>query len=134
MEPGFFNDLDRLPIYAKHWLIDWLPAPVYPLASGLLSIVGILVVFPSLFAITTILERKGLGRIQNRYGPNRVGPFGILQPAAGGLKTLFKENIVPAGTDKIVYVLAPVMLLVSTILVYAVLPIGRNMVALDLDA
>src|SRR6185436_385971 len=109
-------------------------APMIPLVSVLLSIIPILVIFPSLFAVTTILERKGLGRIQNRYGPNRVGPFGILQPAADGLKTLFKENIIPAGTDKIVYVLAPVMLLVSTILLYAVLPVGRNMVALDLDA
>jgi NADH-quinone oxidoreductase subunit H len=134
MDPGFFSDLDRLPIYAKHWLIDWLPAPIYPVASVLVSIVGILIVFPSLFALTTILERKGLGRIQNRYGPNRVGPFGILQPAADGLKTIFKENIVPQGADKIVYVLAPVLLIVSTFLLYSVLPIGRNMVALDLDA
>jgi NADH-quinone oxidoreductase subunit H len=100
----------------------------------LLSIIAILIIFPSLFAITTILERKGLGRIQNRYGPNRVGPFGILQPAADGLKTIFKENIIPEGTDKIVYVLAPVLLIVSTFLLYSVLPIGRNMVALDLDA
>jgi NADH-quinone oxidoreductase subunit H len=134
MEPGFFSDLDRLPIYGKHWLIDWLPAPIYPVASVLVSIVGILIVFPSLFALTTILERKGLGRIQNRYGPNRVGPFGILQPAADGLKTIFKENIVPQGTDKIVYVLAPVLLIISTLLLYSVLPIGRNMVAIDLDA
>jgi NADH-quinone oxidoreductase subunit H len=134
MDQGFFYDLDRLPIYAKHWLIDWLPASIYPLASVLVTIVAILVVFPSLFALTTILERKGLGRIQNRYGPNRVGPFGLLQPAADGLKTIFKENIVPAGTDKVVYVLAPVLLIVSSFLLYSVLPIGRNMVALDLDA
>src|SRR5436853_7104445 len=123
MEPGFFSDLDRLPIYGKHWLIDWLPAPIYPVASVLVSIVGILVVFPSLFALTTVLERKGLGRIQNRLGPNRVGPFGFLQPAADGLKTLFKENIIPAGTDKLIYVLAPVMLIISSLLLYSVLPI-----------
>src|SRR4051812_1041185 len=134
MDDRFFHDLDQFPIYVKHWLIDWVPASIYPLASVLLGIVAILAVFPSLFALTTILERKGLGRIQNRYGPNRVGPFGILQPAADGLKTIFKENIVPEGTDKIVYVLAPVLLIVSTFLLYSVLPIGRNMVALDLDA
>jgi NADH-quinone oxidoreductase subunit H len=134
MDDRFFHDLDQLPVYAKHWAIDWLPASIYPVASVLLSIVAILIVFPSLFALTTILERKGLGRIQNRYGPNRVGPFGILQPAADGLKTIFKENIVPEGTDKIVYVLAPVLLIVSTFLLYSVLPVGRNMVALDLDA
>jgi NADH-quinone oxidoreductase subunit H len=134
MEPGFFQDLDQLPFYAKHWAVDWLPASIQPLASVLFSIVAILVIFPSLFAITTILERKGLGRIQNRYGPNRVGPFGILQPAADGLKTIFKENIIPQGTDKVVYVLAPVLLIVSTLLLYSVLPVGRNMVALDLDS
>src|ERR1041385_2270298 len=134
MDDRFFHDLDQLPVYAKHWAIDWLPASIYPVASVLLSIVAILIVFPSLFALTTILERKGLGRIQNRYGPNRVGPFGILQPAADGLKTIFKENIIPEGTDRIVYVLAPVLLIVSTFLLYSVLPVGRNMVALDLDA
>jgi len=131
---GFFHDIDQLPVTLKHTLLSWLPESIRPIASVLLSIIPILIIFPSLFALTTILERKGLGRIQNRYGPNRVGPFGILQPAADGLKTLFKENITPLGTDKIVYVLAPVMLLVSTILLYSVLPIGRNMVALDLDA
>src|SRR4051812_2199165 len=134
MDDRFFHDLDQFPIYVKHWLIDWVPASIYPLASVLVSIIAILIIFPSLFAITTILERKGLGRIQNRYGPNRVGPFGILQPAADGLKTIFKENIIPHGTDKIVYVLAPVLLIVSTFLLYSVLPAGRNMVALDLDS
>src|SRR6476620_8199076 len=103
MEPGFFRDLDQLPIYAKQWLIDWLPASVYPLASVLVSIVAILVVFPSLFALTTILERKGLGRIQNRYGPNRVGPCGILQPVADGLKTLFKESVQPRVAERVVF-------------------------------
>jgi NADH-quinone oxidoreductase subunit H len=131
---GFFHDIDQFPVTLKHNLLALLPESLRPIASVLLSIIPLLVIFPSLFALTTILERKGLGRIQNRLGPNRVGPFGLLQPAADGLKTLFKENITPVGTDKLVYVLAPVMLLVSTILLYSVLPIGRNMVALDLDA
>lgn len=135
---GFFHDIDQMPVLLKHWVLNLLsgavPGWALPIISALLSITAVLVIFPSLFAVTTILERKGLGRIQNRLGPNRVGPFGFLQPAADGLKTLFKENIVPAGTDQVVYVLAPVMLLVSTLLLYSVLPIGRNMVALDLDA
>jgi NADH-quinone oxidoreductase subunit H len=90
-------------------------------------------VFPGLFAVVTVLERKGLGRIQNRYGPNRVGPFGFLQFAADGLKTLTKEDIVPRNADKIVHFLAPLALVLPAFLVYAVLPFGRGMTMLDLD-
>jgi len=92
------------------------------------------VVFASLFAVTTILERKGLGRFQNRYGPNRVGPYGLLQPLADGLKSLTKEDIVPRSADKVVHLLAPLILVTAAFLGYAVLPIGRNMVAVNLDA
>ena len=131
-------DLDQLFVTLKHWLLDQLtnvlPASVLPVVSVLLSLVPILIVFPTLFAITTVLERKGLGRIQNRYGPNRVGPFGFLQFAADGIKALIKEDIVPRAADKIVHFLAPVMLVIPALLVYAVLPIGRNMVAVDFDA
>jgi len=94
----------------------------------------IIAVFASLFAATTILERKGLGRFQNRYGPNRVGPYGLLQPLADGLKSLTKEDIVPRSADKVVHLLAPLVLVVAAFLGYAVLPVGRNMVAIDLDA
>lgn len=131
---NIFRDLDQIFVNLKAWVLAFLPEAIQPLASIFLTITAILVVFPSLFALTTVLERKGLGRIQNRLGPNRVGPFGFLQPAADGLKTLFKENIVPHGTDKVVYILAPVVLLIATLLLYSVLPVGRNMVALDLDA
>ena len=131
-------DLDQLFVTLKHWLLDQLtnvlPASVLPVVSVLLSLVPILIVFPTLFAITTVLERKGLGRIQNRYGPNRVGPFGFLQFAADGIKALIKEDIVPRAADKLVHFLAPVMLVIPALLVYAVLPIGRNMVAVDFDA
>ena len=132
------TDLDQIFVTLKHWLlgqlVDVVPSSVLPIVSILLSLVPILMVFPMLFALTTVLERKGLGRIQNRYGPNRVGPFGFLQFAADGIKALIKEDIVPRAADKIVHFLAPVMLVIPAILVYSVLPIGRNMVAIDLDA
>src|SRR5205823_5818190 len=84
--------------------------------------------------ITTILERKGLGRIQNRYGPNRVGPCGILQPVADGLKTLFKESVQPRAAERVVFFLAPVVLVIPALLAYSVIPYGRNMVPLEMDA
>lgn len=131
-------DLDQIFVTLKHWLLgllaDVLPAPLLPVVSALISIAAIIAVFASLFALMTILERKGLGRIQNRYGPNRVGPLGLLQPAADGIKALIKEDIVPRAADKVVHLLAPVVLVVPAFLVYAVLPVGRNMVAIDLDA
>lgn len=131
-------DLDQIFVTLKHWLLgqlaEILPASVLPVVSVILSLVPILVVFPALFAITTVLERKGLGRIQNRYGPNRVGPFGFLQFAADGIKAIIKEDVVPRAADKVVHLLAPVMLVIPAVLVYAVLPVGRNMVAIDIDA
>ena len=67
------DTLDQIFVIIKHWLVGLAPSGSQPFVSALLSIIPILLVFPLLFAITTILERKGLGRIQNRYGPNRVG-------------------------------------------------------------
>src|SRR5262245_58312121 len=128
------ESIDQMFVNLKVWLVHLAPPDWQPFLSPLISIAAIIVVFASLFALTTILERKGLGRIQNRYGPNRVGPFGVLQPAADGVKALIKEDIVPRAADKVVHFLAPLMLVVPSLLVYAVLPIGRNMVLVDFDA
>jgi NADH-quinone oxidoreductase subunit H len=106
-----------------------------------LSIALIPVVFPLLFSIVTVIERKGIGRIQNRYGPNRVGiPFtkirlaGFGQFLPDGLKMLTKEDIVPRAADQVVHFLAPVVLLIPVLLAYSVLPFGRNMTVADFDA
>lgn len=125
---------DQVFVLGKHWMVAHAPAAIRPAVSVLLSVVPILVVFPALFALTTVLERKGLGRMQNRYGPNRVGPWGLLQPLADGIKSLTKENTVPRTADKAVYFMAPVLLVMASFTGFAVLPIGRNMVAADLDA
>src|SRR6266566_2144657 len=74
------------------------------------SSIALLGVFLTLFALISVLERKILGRMQNRYGPNRVGPFGLFQPVADGIKMLIKEDIVPARADKIVHFLAPILI------------------------
>jgi NADH-quinone oxidoreductase subunit H len=118
----------------KAGFLSVFPVTLQPVISAILSIAPVIVVFASLFALTTWIERKGLGRIQNRLGPNRVGPWGLLQPVADGLKMLTKEDIVPDVADKLVHFLAPVVLLVPTLLAYAVLPFGKNMTPIDLDA
>ncbi len=128
------DSLDQIFVTLNHALTSLAPEAWQPLVSAIISIAGIIGVFASLFAVTTVLERKGLGRIQNRYGPNRVGPFGFLQPAADGIKALIKEDVVPRAADQVVHFLAPLMVVVPAFLVYAVLPIGRNMVLVDYDA
>lgn len=75
-------------------------------------------------AIMTWVERRGSALIQDRLGPNRVGPFGLLQPVADGLKFLFKEEIIPLQADKFIYLLAPIMIFVPALAIFAVIPFG----------
>jgi len=126
--------MDQLPITLKTWLVSFAPEAYRELVSAIISTAAIIGVFASLFALTTVLERKGLGRIQNRFGPNRVGPFGFLQPVADGIKALIKEDIVPRAADSVVHFLAPLVLVAPVFLALAVIPMGRNLVAIDLDS
>ena len=100
------------------------------LTDILVATVPLLVIFPSLFALTTWVERKALARIQNRIGPNKVGIpctrislFGLGQPVADGIKMLFKEDIVPAGADRLFHLLAPILALIPAMLVLCFLPL-----------
>src|SRR5919108_6013618 len=125
------DSVDQIFIRAKAWLLSLLashaPAWLTPIVSSLINIAAVLGVFLTLFALISVLERKILGRIQNRYGPNRVGPFGLFQPIADGIKMLIKEDIVPVRADKIVHFLAPVLIAAAAILSLGVIPYGRNM-------
>ena len=128
--------VDQIFIRAKQWLLSWLagaPDWIIQITSSLLNIFALLGVFLTLFALISVLERKILGRMQNRYGPNRVGPFGLFQPIADGIKMLIKEDIVPARADKIVHFLAPILIAATAILALGIIPYGRNMTPFAID-
>ncbi|HMR97964.1 MAG TPA: NADH-quinone oxidoreductase subunit NuoH [Anaerolineales bacterium] len=78
------------------------------------------------FAYLTYYERRALARIQTRVGPNRAGPFGLLQPIADAVKLIFKEELSPAKAYKFVFFLAPILTLVPSIIIAAVIPLGRS--------
>src|SRR4030042_959005 len=93
------------------------------------TIVKCVVVFACLMlsvAYLTWLERKVLGHIQIRFGPNRCGPFGLLQPFSDGIKAFFKEDLVPGGADKAVFVLSPMISIIAAISLFAVIPFGNE--------
>lgn len=91
-----------------------------------LKITVILVIFLTAIAYTVLMERKVLGFIQLRYGPNRVGPWGLLQPLADLIKLLFKEDFTPPGVNKVLFVLAPIITAVMAFLPFAVIPFGSR--------
>src|SRR5881396_2063738 len=130
------DSFDQIFIRGKQLLLsplagapDWL----IQIVSSLINISGVLGVFLTLFAAISVLERKILGRMQNRYGPNRVGPFGLFQPVADGIKMLIKEDVVPARADKVVHFLAPILVAATAILALGVIPYGRNMTPFTID-
>jgi NADH-quinone oxidoreductase subunit H len=91
------------------------------------SVIKILIFFGALLTIvayTVLLERKVVGRIQNRWGPTRVGPFGLLQPLADGLKFILKEDLTPPYVHKVLYILAPMLSLVTALISISLIPIG----------
>jgi len=84
-------------------------------------------------AYLTWLERKLIGDIQVRYGPSRVGRFGLLQPIADGIKLMFKEDIVPANADRLIFCLAPAISFIPALIVFAVIPFGPSFVITDVN-
>ncbi len=129
--------IDQIFVSLKHALLNlaqaFLPQWIVVILSILISVTAIAVFGPVTMMYLTLLERKLVGRIQNRYGPNRVGFWGLFQPLADGVKMLTKEDIVPAGADKFAHFLAPVVIVIPALLIFAVIPFGRGMVAVDLS-
>jgi NADH-quinone oxidoreductase subunit H len=140
--------LERAPLELRDWFVRLLPEPLQWLTHNLITIVAILAVFGLFFAFTTVAERKLLGRVQNRRGPNRAGLpkfsifggwhikhklWGLTQPFADAIKALTKEDIVPAEADKLLHFLAPVIVVAFSLMTFAVLPFGRHYIPVELD-
>ena len=103
----------------------------------LIVIIGkiLLLVVPLLIAVAylTLAERRVIGFMQLRRGPNVVGPFGMFQPFADALKLMAKETILPAGADKIVFMIAPILTFVLAIVAWAVIPFDAGLVLADIN-
>ena len=122
-------------------MIAWLNNLSDPQKFALFAVVKIMVAFGVMMTIVAYVvwvERKVCAFIQDRIGPNRAGPFGLLQPAADGIKSFFKEEVTPAHVRKIFYVIAPMIALMPAIINLAVIPFGsqigeQKMVLADLN-
>ncbi len=108
--------------------------PAWPVIWALVKIVAIVAPLMIAVAYTTYAERKVIGYMQVRIGPNRVGPKGWLQPIADGIKLMMKEIIVPTGSNKFLFILAPILTIAPAFAAWAVVPFDANLVLANIDA
>ncbi len=110
------------------------PATVWPVIWTLIKIVAVLLPLMGCVAYLTLWERKAIGFTQIRLGPNRVGPFGLLQPIADALKLLTKEIIIPTAASKGLFVLGPIMTIMPALAAWAVIPFGPDVALANINA
>jgi len=113
---------------AEFWSGFLLPAIII-----VLEILAIIVPLLVAVAYLTLAERKVLAAAQYRKGPNVVGPFGLLQPIADGLKLLMKETVIPSGANRVIFVAAPMLTFVLSLIAWAVIPFGVGVVLADIN-
>lgn len=114
-------------------MIEDIVLYLIPTLELALKIIGVILVLMVGFAYLTLAERKVIAAMQLRKGPNVVGPFGLLQPLADGVKLMFKELIIPKRANKFVFILAPMVTLILSLIAWAVIPIGEGMVLADIN-
>ncbi|MDR2031614.1 MAG: NADH-quinone oxidoreductase subunit H, partial [Azoarcus sp.] len=105
-----------------------------PALWALLKIVAVLAPLMVCVAYLTLAERKVIGFMQLRVGPNRVGPWGVLQPIADALKLLFKEVLIPSGASKGLFILGPILAIAPSLAAWAVIPFDKGMVVANINA
>lgn len=118
---------------ADLWTTDLWTTYVWPTAIIVAQIVAILVPLLLSVAYLTYAERKVIGAMQLRKGPNVVGPFGLYQPIADGVKLLFKETVIPSGANKVVFIAAPMVTFILSLVAWAVIPFDDGMVLADIN-
>ena len=128
-----FRDLNNLSREISEWVADWGPDWLASIVTGLLGALAILAVIGPTLLILIWVERKVIARFQQRYGPNRVGPRGLLQPVADAVKLILKEELAPRAADKLIFFLPPVLVFLPAIVVWGVLPFGPRMSVADLN-